>query len=77
MNCVVVTVLMTGFRQEFKGKRRTANMASRDGGTYMMIERRDKVITVIEVRMLVTATTPSRTITEYKSLFACLNVVAW
>ena len=62
MNCFVVNVLMTGFRQEFKGKRRKANMASRDGGTYMMMERRDKVNTVIEVRMLVTATAPSRVI---------------
>ena len=63
MNCFVVTVLMTGLRQEFSGNKRKANMASRDGGTYMMVERSDKVVTVIEHRMLVTATTPSRAIT--------------
>ena len=41
---------MIGFKQEFTGKRINARIASRDGGTYMMTDRRDKVVTVIEVK---------------------------
>ena len=51
---------MMGFRHAFKGNRRYANRASRDGGTYMMMERSDKVVTDIEVTKLVTATATSR-----------------
>ena len=63
INCVVVIVLIRGFRQEFKGKRTNAKTASKDGGTYMMRESRHKVVTVIETRKLVTITAPKRTIT--------------
>ena len=54
---------MIGLRQELIGQRIKATRASRDGGTYVMTDKRDKVVTVTDVRMLVTATAPSRAVT--------------
>ena len=62
-NGVVDIVLMTGLRHAFNGNRRYASRASRLGGTYMLVERRDKVVTVIEDTRLVSVTAPSRRMT--------------
>ena len=74
MNCLVVTVLIIGFRQEFKGKRRNANIASREGGTYVRTASKDKVVTVIDTRKLVSVTAPSRNITPTKLTCDFLNL---
>ena len=75
INCLVDNVLIAGFRHEFKGKRRYANMASRDGVTYMMMERSESVITVSDASMLVTAAAPSRAKMGYR--FLCDLYTLW
>ena len=56
-------VLIIGFRQELQGKSRNANIASREGGTYVTTASKDREVTVIETRKLVKVTAPSRNIT--------------
>ena len=69
MNCFVDRVLMTGFRQEFRGKRINANIDSREAGTYVVTASRDRIVTVIEARKFVRVTIPSRT--KICNVFIC------
>ena len=61
-NCLVVIVLTIGLTHAFRGNIMKASIASRDGGTYMIIDSNDRIVTVMEVRQFVTITMPSLTI---------------